>query len=79
MTIHDTVAATLTEMGLCEAPAAFVRTVLIRDGYFVGEKYRFDGGYAAWIAATSMIEVYDDAGKLLKTVAPGQSDGGKAA
>jgi hypothetical protein len=79
MAIHDTAATTLTEMGLCKAPAAFVRTVLTWDGYFVGEKYRFDGGYAAWIAATNVIEVYDDAGKLLKTVAIGTAEKGSAA
>jgi hypothetical protein len=77
--LHDTVAAILSEMGLWPAPASLLRTVLIRDGYFVGHKYRFDGGYAAWVAETNIIEVYGDGGKLLTTVALGRSEGGEAA
>jgi hypothetical protein len=72
--IHEAVAATLAEMGLCKVPPAFIRTVLIRDGYFVGEKYRFDGGCAIWLAKTSAIEVYDDDQNLLKTVNVETSD-----
>jgi hypothetical protein len=64
--IQEVVAATLAEMGVCAAP---IRTILIQQGYFVGHKYRFDGGYVTWTAKTNVIEVYDDGGKLLKTVA----------
>ena len=64
--IQDVVAATLKEMGL---GAAFVRTVLIQDGFFVGHKYRFhEGGHAVWRAEKNVIEVYNDDGNLLKTV-----------
>jgi hypothetical protein len=65
--------------GLASGPASLMRTILLRDRYFVGHKYRFDGGYAVWLAETNMIEVYDDGGKLLKTVALGRSQGGEAA
>ena len=41
--VHDVVVATLREMGFGAAPS---RTILIQKGYFVGLKYRFDGGYA---------------------------------
>ena len=62
---RDFVTATLAEMGIC-AP---MRTFLIQKGYFVGHKYRFhDGGYAIRLAGKNEIEVYDDDGKLLKTV-----------
>jgi hypothetical protein len=71
--IHDAVAATLDDMGLCDDSGSLTRTILLRDRHFVGQKYRFDGGYAAWIAATNMIEIYGDNGKLLKTVALAQS------
>ena len=63
--IQDAVTATLAEMGICAAPTC---TILIEKGYFVGHKYRFDGGYAIRLAGKNAIEVYDDAGKLLKTV-----------
>jgi hypothetical protein len=77
--IPDVVAATLKEMGLCADPASLIRTILLRDRYFVGHKYRFDGGYAAWIVATNVIEVYGDDGKLLKTVTMGTAEKGTAA
>jgi hypothetical protein len=65
--IHDLVAALLQEMGLGDAPA--FHTILLRDRYFVGHKYHFDGGYAVWLAEENRIEVFDDEGTLLRTVA----------
>ncbi len=62
---QDVVTATLQEMGICVAPT---RTILIQKGYFVGHKYRFDGGYAIRMAGENAIEIYDDEGKLLKAV-----------
>ena len=73
--IYDSVTATLAEMGIC-AP---MRTFLIQKGYFVGHKYRFDGGYAIRLAGKKVIEVYDDDGKLLKTVSLEMNGGEKAA
>ena len=70
-TIPDVVAATLAEMGLCVAP---MRTLLIQKGYFVGHKYRFDGGYAVSLIEKHAIEIYDDEGKLLKTVSLEETD-----
>ncbi len=77
--IHDAVAATLVEMGLCQAPVALLRTVLIGDGYFLGEKYRFDGGCALWLAQTNTIEVFDDEGQPLGTVSLAAKEEGTAA
>ena len=62
---HDLVTASLKEMGINVVP---MRTILITNGYFVGRKYRFDGGYAIRLAGKNAIEVYDDEGKLLKTI-----------
>ena len=44
--ISDLLAATLTELGL-PAPSNIIQTMLMRDGYFVGHKIRYDGGYPA--------------------------------
>ena len=77
--IQDVVAATLAEMGLCSAPAALLHTVLIHDRYFVGHKYRFDGGYAVWLVQTNVIEIYGDDGKLLKTLTLEATERGTAA
>jgi hypothetical protein len=67
---RDFVTATLAEMGIC----ASMRTILIQKGYFVGHKYRFDGGYAILFAGKNVIDVYDDGGKLLKTVSLEETD-----
>ena len=74
--ICEVVAATLKEMGVSAVP---MRTVLIQKGCFIGQKYRFDSGYAVWLAGKNVIEVYDDAGKLLKTVGPEMNGTEKAA
>ncbi len=73
--IHDMVAATLAEMGI-PAPSAFLETMLMHDGYFVGHKLRYEGGHAICLAGGSTIEFYDENGKLLKTVT---SEDGKGA
>jgi len=67
---RDFVTATLAEMGIC----ASMRTILIQKGYFVGHKYRFDGGYAIQLAGKNAIEIYDENGKLLKTVSLEETD-----
>ena len=74
--VHDAVAATLAEMGLCAAPT---RTILIQKGYFVGHKYRFEGGWAIRLADKNKVELYDDDGKMLKTVSLEMNGGEKAA
>jgi len=73
---QDFVTTTLQEMGIRAAP---MRTILIQEGYFVGHKYRFEGGYAVWLIEKNAIEVYDDEGKLLKTGGLEMNDGEKAA
>ena len=75
--LPEVVAATLREMGLGADEAALNRTILIRDGNFVGHKFRFDGGYALWLVEKGVVEVYDDDGNM-KT-ANGQTDEKRAA
>ncbi|MEN6602125.1 MAG: hypothetical protein ABFD86_06885 [Bryobacteraceae bacterium] len=65
--IHDLVAATITELGL-PAPDDIIQTILMKDRYFVGWKFRFDGGYVILRASDSTIEFYDEQRKLLKKV-----------
>jgi hypothetical protein len=72
---HDLVTATLRKMGIC----ASMRTFLIQKGYFVGHKYRFDGGYAIRFVGKSEVEIYGDDGKMLKTVSLGETDKKSAA
>jgi hypothetical protein len=65
--IQDLVAATLAELCL-PAPSNAIQTTLMRDGYFVGHKLRYDGGCAILWAASDAIQFYDENGKLFKTV-----------
>lgn len=75
--IHDLVTATLTRLGL-PVPADIIQTMLMKDGYFVGFKFRYDGGYAILQAGGNVIEFFDEGGKSLKTVAV-EGDQGAAA
>jgi hypothetical protein len=65
--LRERVAATLAELGL-PAPANLIQTTLVYDGYFVGHKLRYDGGYAILWAASDALEFYDENRNLLKTV-----------
>ena len=51
--IHELVLGTLAKLGV-PAPATVIQTMLMKDGYFVGHKLRYDGGpmQSIWRAAT---------------------------
>jgi hypothetical protein len=51
-------------MGLGADEAALTRTILIRNGNFVGYKFRFGGGYALWLVEKGAVEVYSDDGNM---------------
>ena len=63
---HEVVSDILREMGLGTAPT--FHTILLREQRFVGHKYHFDSGYAVWLAESNVIDVFDNDGRLLKTV-----------
>ena len=46
--ICDLVTATLAELGL-PAPTNIIQTMLMKDRYFVGWKFRYDGGCAVQV------------------------------
>ncbi|MDY0170304.1 MAG: hypothetical protein RBS80_27415 [Thermoguttaceae bacterium] len=64
--IPDVVADVLAEIGI--AADSLLRTILIQDGYLLGEKYAFDGGYVIWMANCNRVKVFKDDGTLLKMV-----------
>jgi hypothetical protein len=74
---HELVVATLIGLGL-PGPVEIIQTMLMKDGYFVGYKFRYNGGYAILPAGGNTIEFYNEEGKLLKTVAV-EGDRGAAA
>ena len=67
--IHE-FAANLSELGL-PIPTNSIQTMLLRNGYFVGHKFSYDGGYAIWLASDDTIGFYDEQGTLLKAIALG--------
>ncbi len=64
--IPNVVADVLAEIGI--AADSLLRTILIQDGYFFGEKYAFDGGYVICMANCNRVKVFTDDGTLLKMV-----------
>jgi hypothetical protein len=56
---------TFAELG---ATGSVVRTFLLHDRQFVGQKFRCDGFQALMLAGKGEIEFYDEGGVLLKTV-----------
>lgn len=64
--IQERLAEILTKLGL-QPPTELVQTLLMKDGYFAGYKYRYDDGFA--ILNGDTIEVFDADGQSL-TKAP---------
>ena len=64
--VYHAVIAVIREMGIEDT--SLVRTVLMRDNRFVGQKYYYTGGYAICMAGSDTVQFYDDDGKLLRTV-----------
>ena len=63
--VQALVTRTFAELG---ATGPVIRTILLKDGYFAGDKFRCEGLWAANLAGQDTIEFYGK--KLLKTVRP---------
>jgi hypothetical protein len=61
--VQALVTRTFAELG---ATGPVIRTILLKDGYFAGDKFRCEGLWAANLAGQDTIEFYGE--KLLKTV-----------
>ena len=68
--LREKAAATLSELGL-PIPSNVIQTMLMHDGYFVGWKFRYDGGYAVLHTGGNTVELFGEQGGSLKTVALG--------
>jgi len=66
--IGEALTTTLNHPGL-SAPADIIQIILLKDGHFVGCKYRWDGCHAIMLAGNSTIEFYAEDGKPLTTAA----------
>jgi hypothetical protein len=63
--LDQLMARTFAELG---ATGPVVRTILLRDRYFVGHKFRCEGVQAVLPAGGDQVAFYDEGGVLLKTV-----------
>jgi hypothetical protein len=65
VSLEKIVSSILKEMGVA-APDNMIRTLALREGCLVAEKFRYDGGYAVWLVGSEAVNFYDDDGRLLK-------------
>jgi hypothetical protein len=77
--MYDVVVAALKNAGLLADGHPVQRTILVSHGYYAGQKFRYEGGYAIWLAAADEIKVYDATGTPLNRVQLCQTDAAKAA
>ena len=69
--MNQILSKTFVELG---ATGPMIRSVLLKDRYFVGQKFRCDGFQAVLLAGGGVVEFYDQAGMLLKTVSLAETD-----
>ena len=62
--IYDLVVATICKS--MRPPTGVWETLYIKNGYFVGHKFHFDGGYALWASGWPAIEFYDEHRNLVR-------------
>ena len=63
--ISQLLAQTFSELG---ATGSVVRSFLLRDRQYVGQRFRCDGFQAVLLAGGGEISFYDEGGTLLRTV-----------
>lgn len=64
--LNQVLAKNFAELGASEGP--LTRTILIKDRYFVGHRYRCGGLQAVVLVGAKEIEFCDETGELLKSV-----------
>jgi hypothetical protein len=65
--LHQLLAETFAELGATD-PASVIRTLLLKDRYFAGQKFRCEGLQAVLLTGEDEIRFYDENGTLLKTM-----------
>jgi hypothetical protein len=68
--LYDVLTKTLVELGMTP-PSGFIQTMLLKNRYFAGYKFRYDGGYAILHANSKSLLLFDDDGTQLKAVPVG--------
>ena len=63
--LHELLERTFAELG---ATGPMIRTILLGDRQFAGQKFRCGGLQAVWLVDGDEIAFYEDGGALLKTI-----------
>lgn len=50
------------------APADVIETILIREGHYVGRRFRVDGAHAVWLESEAEIRIWADSGELVEVI-----------
>ena len=69
--IQHVLTQTFAELG---ATGSVVRTILLRENYYAGQRIRCDGVQAVILAGGMVVDFYDETCGLLKTVSLEESD-----
>ena len=67
LSIHEQAVETFADLDI-PVVSEMVSTILIRDGPFIGHRFRYQSARAIRFAGGSIIEFYNETGKLLKTI-----------
>jgi hypothetical protein len=54
-------------------------TILVRDGHCVGQRFLFEGIQAVWLIAETVVQPYDEKGRILRSVGVGAAEREEAA
>ena len=65
--IRELAAKTLHELGFADSKPAS-ESLLIKDRYYLGCRFSFDGISALWLEEAGQLRFIDDTGKLVKIV-----------
>ena len=54
---------------LSEGGNEIIESILLKDGHYIGRKFRFDGGHAIWECGEPLLSIYGQEGTLVKQIA----------
>jgi hypothetical protein len=74
--VQEVVTKAFADLG---ATGPVIRTILLKDGYFVGNKFQCDGRWALLAAGEGSIEFHDQDGGPLRTINLDAAEGQRAA
>ncbi len=64
--LRQTIVAAVADLG--EKTDECKESVLIREGFFFGRQFRFEGVRAVWCAEDEVVRLYSDDAQLLRTL-----------